>query len=408
MAVPNEAGLREIVVVGASLGGVRAVEALRREGFVGQVTLIGDEPHFPPYDRPPLSKEVLTGAWDPERARLRIDPALEVTLALGSQAVQLDIEGRQVATADGTHFGFDGLVIATGASPRLLPLVDAALEGVFVLRSLADSLALRDALERARKVVIIGAGWIGGEVAAACRARSLGVTVVEALPAPMSRSLGEHLGGWAAELHRSNGVDMRLGVAPVRVLSEQNRVIGVELADGSELRCDVLVVAVGVAPNVGWLDGNGLDLENGVRCDSSGEAIGARGVVAVGDVARWYNPLFSRDLRVEHWSNAVEQADWASRTLLAGPGNGLPFSTVPYFWSDQYGKKIQYVGIIGEFAGVVEGSLDENKFVAIFTSEGQLVGALCVNSQGRMIRYRRLIASGVGPEAVAGILPTSP
>jgi NADPH-dependent 2,4-dienoyl-CoA reductase/sulfur reductase-like enzyme len=398
--------LNEIVVVGASLGGVRAVEALRREGFTGSVTLIGDEPHFPPYDRPPLSKEVLSGEWDVERARLRIDPELEVELALGSPAAHLDLEDKQVTTADGSRFGFDGLVIATGASPRWLPLVDPGLKGVFVLRSVDESLALREALDQARRVIVIGAGWIGGEVAAACRARVLDVTVVETMPAPMSRSLGEHLGMWAAELHRANGVDMRLGVAPVRILSAGNRVVGVELADGSELSCDVLVVAVGVTPNVEWLEGTGFDLDNGVLCDASGEVVGGAGVVAIGDVARWYNPLFSRDLRVEHWSNAVEQADWAARTLLAGPGGGLPFSTVPYFWSDQYGKKIQYVGIIGEFAGVVEGALDGEKFVAIFTSGDQLVGALCVNSQSRMIRYRRLIAAGVGPEAVAEILPT--
>ena len=399
--------LNQVVVVGASLGGVRSVEALRREGFEGRVTLIGDESHFPPYDRPPLSKEVLSREWDPERARLRIDPDLDVDLVLGSPVVQLDCVSREVAIADGTRVPFDGLVIATGASPRRLPLVDPALKGVFVLRTLEDSRSLGDALDRANRVAIIGAGWIGGEVAAACRARSLEVCVIEALSAPMSRSLGEHLGAWAADLHRANGVDMRLGVSPERVLSRNERVTGVELSDGSEVVCDVLVVAVGVAPNVSWLEGNGFDLENGVLCDASGEVLGSSGIVAVGDVARWYNPLFSRNLRVEHWSNAVEQADWATRTLLAGPGNGLPFSTVPYFWSDQYGKKIQYVGIIGEFAGIVEGELGGDRFVAIFTSGDQLVGALCVNAQSRMIRYRRLIASGSGPEAVAGILPTS-
>jgi 3-phenylpropionate/trans-cinnamate dioxygenase ferredoxin reductase subunit len=399
--------LNEVVVVGASLGGVRAVEALRREGFAGRITLVGDESHFPPYDRPPLSKEVLSGEWDAERARLRIDPELEVDLALGSPAVQLDTANNEVVISDGSRVPFDGLVIATGASPRWLPLVDPTLDGVFVLRTLEESLALGNALDRAHRVVIVGAGWIGGEVAAACRARSLEVCVIEAMTAPMSRSLGEHLGMWAADLHRANGVDMRLGVTPARVLSTENRVTGVELADGSVVSCDVLGVAVGVAPNVSWLEGNGFDLENGVLCDASGEVIGASGIVAVGDVARWYNPLFSRNLRVEHWSNAVEQADWAVRTLLAGPGSSLPFLTVPYFWSDQYGKKIQYVGIIGEFAGVVEGALDGDRFVAIFASGDQLVGALCVNAQSRMIRYRRLIAGGVGPEAVADILPTS-
>ncbi len=401
------AELNEILVVGASLGGLRAVEAIRREGFTGSMTLVGDEEYFPPYDRPPLSKEVLMGQWEPDRARLRTDENLDVELALGTRAERLDLERNEVVLADGTSRHFDGLVIATGAAPRTMSIIEKGLRGVYMLRTLADSLALRDALAAASKVVVIGGGWIGGEVAAACRSLNLDVTVIEALAAPMMRSLGVDLGMWAAELHRAHGVDMRLGVGVDAILEDGGKVAGVVLADGSEFPCDVLVVAVGAAPVTDWLEGSGLLLNDGVVCASTGFALSTETVVAVGDVARWHNPLFDRELRVEHWSNAVEQAEWAARSLVHGASSAEPFSAVPYFWSDQYGKKIQYVGVAGDFAGVVEGGLDQDRFVAIFTSGDQLVGALCVNAAPRMIRYRRLIAGKVGPDAVASILPTS-
>jgi 3-phenylpropionate/trans-cinnamate dioxygenase ferredoxin reductase component len=401
------AELNEIVVVGGSLGGLRAVEAIRREGFTGAVTLVGDEEHFPPYDRPPLSKEVLMGQWEPERARLRTEENLEVELVLGTRAERLDLERNEVILDDGTSRHFDGLVIATGAKPRTMSIIDPALRGVYLLRTVADSLALQAALAAAAKVVVIGGGWIGGEVAAACRSLDLDVTVIEALRAPMMRSLGPDLGMWAAELHRAHGVDVRLGVGVEAVLADGDQVAGVVLADGSEFACDVLVVAVGAAPVTDWVEGSGLLLNDGVVCAATGFALGTENIVAVGDVARWYNPLFNRELRVEHWSNAVEQADWAAKSLVHGAETAEPFSAVPYFWSDQYGKKIQYVGVAGEFAGVVEGALDAERFVAIFTSGEQLVGALCVNAAPRMIRYRRLIAGGVGPDAVASILPNT-
>src|SRR5665213_2346336 len=401
------AELNEIVVVGASLGGLRAVEAIRREGFSGAVTLVGDEEHFPPYDRPPLSKEVLMGRWEPERARLRMEENLEVDLQLGTRAERLDLERHEIILADGASRHFDGLVIATGATPRTMSIIDPSLRGVFMLRTLADSLALREGLAAASKVVVIGGGWIGGEVAAACRSLDLDVTVIEALTAPMMRSLGPDLGMWAAGLHRAHGVDVRLGIGVEAVVADGDNIAGVKLADGTEFPCDVLVVAVGAAPVTDWLEGSGLVINDGVVCAATGLALGTENVVAVGDVARWYNPLFDRELRVEHWANAVEQADWAAKTLVHGAESAEPFSAVPYFWSDQYGKKIQYVGVAGEFAGVVEGGLDEERFVAIFTSGEQLVGALCVNAAARMIRYRRLIAGRVGPDAVASILPTS-
>ncbi len=317
----------------------------------------------------------------------------------------VDLAVGNVGLDDGGSVPFDRLVVATGAAPRTLPIIRHGMGGVHVLRTLEDSLALRAALETNQRVVVIGAGWIGAEVAAACRARDLDVTVLEALDAPMVRGLGYELGAWAAELHRAHGVKLLLGVGVVEIEEVEGRVSAVVLGDGTTVPADVLVVAVGVVPSVGWLEGSGLTLDNGVACDASGFASGAEHVLAVGDVARWWNPLFQRDVRVEHWSNAVEQADWAARSLLSGREAAEELSSVPYFWSDQYGKKIQYVGVAGEFAGVVEGGLDEDRFVAIFTSGDRLVGALCVSTPGRMIRYRRLIAEGAGPEAVEAILP---
>jgi len=393
----------QVVVVGASLAGVRAAEALRREGFRGELTVIGAEQHFPPYDRPPLSKEVLAGLWEPDRGRLKVSDSLDAHLLLGRRAVAVDLDKNNVDLDDGTAVGFDGLVVATGATPKMLASIDATLPGVFVLRTHEDCLALREALVREPKVAIVGAGWIGCEVAATCRARGLQVSVVEFAEWPMERTLGAAMGSWAAGLHESHGVDLRLGVG-VTAVSGRGRVEEVHLADGTTVAADVVIVAIGVAPETGWLASSGLDIDNGVLLDASCRAIGAENVVAAGDVARWYNETFEADMRIEHWSNAVEQAGAAAQTLLRTPEESLAYATVPYVWSDQYDKKLQYAGIPGEFHGVVEGSPEDGKFVAAFSSDGRLVGALCVNSPARMVRYKRLIASRPPIENLAELL----
>ena len=251
---------------------------------------------------------------------------------------------------------------------------------------------------------MIGAGFIGAEVAATCRVLDLPVTVVEFLAWPMERVLGSAMGEWAVGLHREHGVEMMMSTA-VKGLVGADRVEGVELADGTVLPADLVVVAIGVFPETRWLEGSGLTLENGVVCDATCRALGAENVVAAGDVARWYNKAFERDTRVEHWTNAVEQADAATKTLLSTPEESVPFVSVPYVWSDQYDKKLQYVGIVGDFVGVLEGSTEEGKFVAAFGSEGLLVGALCVNWPARMVRYKRAIQEHRTLAALSEALP---
>jgi NADPH-dependent 2,4-dienoyl-CoA reductase/sulfur reductase-like enzyme len=392
--------MRQGVIVGASLAGVRAAEALRRHGHDGPITLVGRETHFPPYDRPPLTKELLSGEWDLDRGRLRVADDLDLTLRLGTAATSLDLGSRLVGLSDGSELAFDGLVIATGASPRMLAGIDPTLPGVFVIRTVDDCVALREALAVGPRVSVIGAGFIGAEAASTCRDRGLEVSVYEPMQFPMERAIGPVIGEWAAQMIAAAGVDLHLGTA-VAGLRGEGKVEAIVLADGREVATDLVIVAVGVAPEVGWLEGSGLVLDNGVVCDETLRCVDATGVVAAGDVARWPNPAFGRMMRVEHWSNAVEQADAAARTLLAEPGAAEPFASIPYFWSNQFGTRIQFVGVPGEFAGVAEGALDAPKFVATFEEDGRLVGALCVNSPARMPRYRRAIESGTTVASLA-------
>ena len=393
--------LRTVVVVGASLAGLRAAETLRREGYEGRVVLVGAEDREP-YDRPPLSKQVLAGEVDVDRVALR--PAgyddLDLDLRLGVRAVALDASAREVTLAGPAAgatevVGFDGLVIATGATPRLLPSMVAypVPDGVFVLRSLDDALAIRDRLDGRPRVVVVGAGFIGSEVAATCRLRGLDVTVLEALPAPLVRGLGPVLGAVCGDLHRDHGVDLRLNVG-VEGFEGAGRVERVRLDDGSTVGADLVVVGVGVAPVTEWLDGSGLTVDNGVVCDST--LLAAPGIVAAGDVARWPNPLFDGEpARLEHWTNASDQGVAAARRLLHGDAEGPEeFAPVPFVWSDQYDRKIQTAG---QFRGddrmeIVHGSLEERRFVAVFGRNGRLVGTLGFSMPAKLMQYRRMIA----------------
>ena len=386
-----------VAVVGASLAGARAAEALRRLGHEGRITLVGEE-RAAPYDRPPLSKEVLAGEWDAERAVLPIDGLTAdagVEFRLGCRATSLDLQRRVIATSDDAGpVAFDGLVIATGARPRLLPGA-AALEGVHVLRTMEDCLAIRDAFARRARVAVIGAGFIGSEVAATARGRGLEVTVLEALSLPLVRVLGPVIGEVCASLHRDHGVDLRLG-AGVAAFEGEGRVERIRLVDGTTIEADVVIVGVGVVPNTEWLDGSGLTLDNGVVCDETCAAVGARDVVAAGDVARWPNPLFGASMRIEHWTNAVEQAEAAAARLMAGQRGEepQPFAPVPFFWSDQYDRKIQYVGSSApddEFV-VVDGSLPERRFAAAYGRGGRTVAAIAFNRPRPLMALRRMIA----------------
>ena len=389
--------MSRIVIVGASLAGIRAAEALRREGHDGEIVLLGAEPH-PPYDRPPLSKQLLAGQMTRDQLELRVDPGLEAELRLSTRAVGLDVDRRKVMTDLGEPVPFDGLVVATGAHPRTLPGLAAlaGLEGVVMLRTVEDGLTLRRAFDARPRVVVVGAGFIGSEVAATAHGLGLEVTVVEALPVPMVRAIGIELGQRCGRLHLDHGVDLRLGVGVTGLLGN-GHVEGVQLENGTVIAADLVVIGVGVAPTTDWLEGSGLDLVDGLRCDQWCRALsGGRPVptvVGAGDVARWDHPLFGEAVRVEHWTNAVEQGHSAAAALLRGE-QAPPFAPVPYFWSDQYETKIQFVGRPGPELRVVEGSVDDDRFVVAFGREDRLVGALSFNRPARIMRYRALIAEG--------------
>jgi NADPH-dependent 2,4-dienoyl-CoA reductase/sulfur reductase-like enzyme len=383
-----------IVVVGASLAGLRAVETLRREGFAGRLVLVGAEPHLP-YDRPPLSKELLAGDWEHDQIVLRRTPYedLDLELRLGVAARSLDLDRRVVTLAEGTDLTFDGLVIATGSTPRTLP-GQPELEGVFTLRTIDDCYRLRSRLDAEPRICVIGAGFIGSEVAATCRKRGLDVTVLEALPQPMVRGVGAVLGEVLGGLHRDHGVDLRCGVA-VEAIEGSGAVERVLLGDGDVVECDVVLVAVGVVPETRWLDGSALTLDNGVVCDDT--LLAAPGVVAAGDVARWPNGLFDGEvMRIEHWTNAAEQGVYAGDRLLraAREEPADPFAPVPFVWSDQYDVKIQCAGRFGgeDRMEVVHGTLEARRFVAIFERAGRISGVLGFSEPRRVMQYRRLVA----------------
>jgi NADPH-dependent 2,4-dienoyl-CoA reductase/sulfur reductase-like enzyme len=380
-----------VAIVGAGLGGLRTAEALRQQGYDGRITLIGSETHLP-YSRPPLSKEVLRGDAEAAASQLRNNSelaALDLDLRLGVTAAALRVGAREVVLGDASTVGYDDVVIATGAAPRTLPGV--ALEGVHTLRTLDDSLRLRDAVVPGAQVVVIGAGFIGLEVAASARARGADVTIVDVLPAPLSRVLDVSIGSALQALHEANHVAFRMGVG-VSTVDGAGRVERVTLADGSSLPCDVLVVGIGVAPATAWLADSGLRIDDGVECDASLRA--APGVWAIGDVARWAHPNGNGTVRIEHWTNATEQPLSVASSIVSGEPQ--PFTTVPYFWSDQYDAKLQSIGMVtkGEEMRIVSGSLDEPKWVAVVRDGDRLGGVIGLRSAGRVMKLRPLLASG--------------
>jgi NADPH-dependent 2,4-dienoyl-CoA reductase/sulfur reductase-like enzyme len=361
--------------------------------------LIGAEPHRP-YERPPLSKHVLAGAWEVDRIGVTpvgvTDDQLDIRWRLGVAARSLDLVAHRVELEDGTSVAFDGLVIATGTRVRTLP-GQPDLAGIHTLRTVDDCLALRADLDATpSRVVVVGAGFIGAEVAATARARGLDVTLLEALEVPLQRVLGDEMGAVCADIHRDHGVDLRLGSGVASFVDDGNaRVTGVVLSDGERVDADVVVVGVGVIPNTEWLDGSGLTIDNGVVCDET--CLAAPEVVAAGDVARWPNRLFDEVMRVEHWENAQEQGAHAARRLL---GRTEAYEPVPWFWSDQYDRKIQLAGRSGpdDEVRVVDGSIEERRFVALYGRAGKVVGVLGMNRPRPVIRYRQLIAEGASWE----------
>jgi len=380
-----------VAVVGASLAGLWACEALRREGFSGRIVLLGDEDNLP-YDRPPLSKQYLAGEWDATRIQLRsrdkVD-ALGLDLRLGARAVALDLARRAVALEDETAVAFDGLVIATGATPRRWPT--QVPHGVLTLRTLGDADALRAALAGgARRLVVVGGGFLGMEVAATARASGADVTVVEPLAVPLGRVVGPVAGEAVRSLHEQNGVTIRSGTG-VATFVGADRLEGVTLDDGETIAADVGLVAIGVDPETRWLEGSGLVLDRGVVCDETLRA--APGVVAAGDVARFPHPLSPGTVRLEHWTNAAEHGAHAASTLLAGSRRAVPYTAVPYFWSDQFGAKIQAIGLPepDDEIVVVAGSPQSGRFVACHGRDGVLCAVLGISMPRALMALRPLL-----------------
>lgn len=386
-------GPGSVLVVGASAAGLSTVEALRRKGYQGTVTVLGAESH-PPYDRPPLSKQVLAGTWQADRAQLRPQhhlDGLDAEFILGDRAVGLDPPTRTVRTAAGRTLCADAVVVATGARPRRFPGQDE-LAGVHVLRTLDDALALRADLCSSSRVVVVGDGVLGAEVAATARTMGLDVTLSGPQATPMAGLLGPVTGGLLAALHDEHGVRLRQGVAVTGLAGAHGRVTGVCLATGEILPAEVVVVAIGADPVTAWLGDGDLRVDNGLVCDARCRA--APGIYAVGDVAGWHHDGMNAVLRLENRTNATEQAAVVAANILGGTESYVP---VPYFWSDQLGARIQVHGHIPADAEmtVTEGDPAARRFVARYSREGEVTGVLGWNMPKQTRQHRQEVADAL-------------
>ena len=391
--------METIVIVGASLAGVRAAETLRTNGFAGALTIIGAETHMP-YDRPPLSKNFLAGDWDADRIALRKADdlsALNINWMLGTSATSLHTDSSVVTLADGSQVSYDGLIIATGGLVRRLPN-QPDIAGVHVLRTLDDATALRDELAEGVRVVVIGAGFIGLEVAATATKRGARVTVLEGLEAPLIRALGAETGTAIGAVHARNGVDIRCGVQVASINGDQC-VSGVTLTNGDTIEADVVVVGIGVAPATQWCSDSGLTISDGIVCDANLNA-GPANVFVAGDVLRWPNGMFKDiepNMRVEHWTNAAEQGAMAAKNLLATLRNEPmePYSAVPFFWSDQFDARIQFLGRAFESStvDVVAGDVAAGRWCAMFSTNDRLTGVLGVSMPKLVMPSRAMLST---------------
>ncbi|GAA0835217.1 NAD(P)/FAD-dependent oxidoreductase [Streptosporangium amethystogenes subsp. fukuiense] len=384
----------DVLIIGGSIAGVRTAEGLRRLSFEGGITILEAGPDLP-YDRPALSKQILTGGGSAESVMLRSQADLDkarIELRRGCRGVGLDVGARTVRLADGTAIEYSDLVIATGSVPRRLPAAPAR-PGVHYLRTLQDALDLRDVVDAPARVVVVGAGFIGSEVAAAAAVRSASVTVVEPYAFPLSRVLGDLVGKRLARLHESRGVQLVLGRSVSDVGDDGAGGRRVVLDDGTTLDCDVVVVGIGATPDTDWLAESGLDVADGVVCDEFCRA-SAPHVFAAGDVARWPNPLYDEPMRIEHWTNAVEQAGVVAWNI-ARPDSPRAYSPVPYVWSDQYGSRLQIVGrprAEDEVRIVLDGPAGDS-LVALYVRDGGLAGAFALNAPSQLLALRRALAA---------------
>ena len=365
------------VIVGASLAGAKAAETLRDEGFGGRIVLIGSETERP-YERPPLSKDYLLG--ESGRDKVYVHPEdfyaeRDVELRLGTTAVSLDTGSREVELDDGTRLGYDRLLLTTGSEPRRLPIPGAELDGVLYLRSVGDSDALRARLDAGGSVIVVGAGWIGCEVAATARQRGLEVRVLDPLRVPLERVLGPELGAVYRDVHTDHGVRM-LTDTGVEAFEGEGRVERVRTTDGDLLDCDFVVVGVGVAPRTGLAEEAGIAVRDGVVVDAHLRT-DADGVFAAGDVASAHHPFYGESIRVEHWANALNQGPAAARNML---GQGAPYERLPYFFSDQYDVGMEYSGFARSWDRVVfRGDPASREFIAFWIADDRVVAGMNVN-----------------------------
>jgi NADPH-dependent 2,4-dienoyl-CoA reductase/sulfur reductase-like enzyme len=403
-----------VVIVGASLCGLRAAEALRAEGHDGEIVVIGDEPHEP-YDRPPLSKQVILGLAEPDRIALPQKPNLDVDWRLGVAATSLNPKTRTVRLADGSEVTYDKLLIATGTRARpWFNEEESKLEGVIPLRSIEHSVELKRLLtQQPKRVLVIGSGFTGSEVASACCDIGINVTVVERGQKPLHTALGGVIGDFMAERQREHGVDLRLGVSVEKLEGEGGRLKRAHLSDGTTLDVDIAVIALGGVRNVEWLADSELAVGDwGVACDAGCRVFDQFGmtlddVFVAGDVARFPHPLFDFEfVTLEHWGNAVAQAATAAHNMLADPADRLPYLHLPNFWSNQFGLNIKSVGApsFGDQAVITQGSLESKHFVMAFGHEGRVCAAVTVNEPKWLELYERLIAAGAPfPPVLEGI-----
>ncbi|MFE9258137.1 NAD(P)/FAD-dependent oxidoreductase [Streptomyces sp. NPDC006879] len=393
-----------IVVVGASLAGLSAAETLREKGFAGTLTMVGDEPHEP-YDRPPLSKQVLLGRSPADHTTLPRRRAVDAEWRLGVPASGLDLGSRRVRLADGDELEYDRVLIATGVRARPWPQEsEAALDGVLVLRTREDAAALQRRLDdRPGRVLVIGAGFTGCEIASACRERGLPVTVAERGSTPLVGALGGVVGEVAAELHREHGVDLRCEVMVTQLEGDSAGCVrAAHLSDGSTVNTDLVVVCLGATRNTEWLAGSGLAAgPRGIACDAGCRAFDVRGIVTddvyvAGDVARSPHALFGYQfLSLEHWGNAVSQAETAAHNILSESADRRPHLWVPAFWSSQFGVNIKSVGVpsMGTEIMITQGSRAERSFTAVYGHRGRIIAAVTLDQSRWLQFYQQLIES---------------
>jgi len=392
------APIDRVVIVGANLAGGRAAEALRSAGFDGDVVLAGDEPDRP-YERPPLSKQILRGEWPREKAFLREESWYvenRIELRLGTRVASID-PGGSVEASGGERIAFDRLLLCTGGRPRRLDLPGADLEGVHTLRTFADAEAIGAFAREGARAVVVGAGFIGSEVAASLRSNGAEVTLLEVAPVPLGHVLGERLGERLGRLHRDRGVDLRTGVR-IEAFEGDGRVRAVRLEGGERIEAGVVVLGVGITPNDDLARAAGIGCDNGVLVDERC-ATSAPGVFAAGDVANHPNAVFDRRIRIEHWQNAQSQAAAAAKAML---GATEPYTDVPWFWSDQYDAVIQMFGLPEGFDElVVRGDLEDEQFAAYFLGGGRLLASFALNAAKDARAVRPLIGARVDGAALA-------